>query len=176
MSITGTQDGGVPSKSIKLSISSSPVHIKIRVNDKPTDAIIDTGSAISIINLDFIKTMQHNKFVYQNRNCRTANSTPLNIIGHIELTIKIKRIETFVVAYVATNLITPILLGNDWIDTNHVHLFGDQKYLTLPDQHGQLTRISYMKPQCLNYPALLIDQINLPPYSQTVVEMTSQSH
>jgi transposase InsO family protein len=173
-SITGTQDGGVPSKSIKPSISSSPIHIKIHVNDKPTETIIDTGSAISIINLNFLKTMQHNKFVYQNRTCRTANSTPLNIIGYIELTIKIKHIETFVVAYVATNLITSILLGNDWIDTNHVHLFGDQKYLTLPDQYGHLTRISYMKPQCLNYPALLIDQITLPPRSQTLVEIKSQ--
>ncbi len=165
-SITGTPDGGVPSQINKPSTPSSPVHIKIRVNDKPTEAIVDTGSAISITNLDFLKTMQHKKFVSQNRPCRTANSTLLNIIGHIELIIQIKHIETFVVAYVATNLITSILLGNDWIDTNHVYLFGDQKHLTIPDQHGQLTQISYMKPQYINYPALLLNEITLPPHSQ----------
>ena len=172
-SITGTQDGGVPSHSIKPSTLSSPISIKIRVNDKPTEAIVDTGSAISIINLDFIKTMQHNKFVYENRTCRTANSTPLNMIGHIELKIRMEHIETTVIAYVATNLITSILLGNDWIDENHVHLFGDQKHLTIPDRHGQRTRISYIKPQCINHPALLVNQITLPPHSQTLVDITS---
>ena len=118
--------------------------------------------------------MQHNKFVYQNRNCRTANATPLNIIGHIELSIQTKHITTFVIAHVATNLITPILLGNDWIDTNHVHLFGDEKHLTIPDQHGQLTRILYTNPRCINYPALLLNEITLSPHSQTLVDITSQ--
>jgi transposase InsO family protein len=173
-SITGTHDGGVPSKFIKPSTVSSPVYIKIRVNDKPTEAIVDTGSAISIINSDFIKTMQHNKFIFKPRTCRTANSTSLNIIGQIELKIKIKHIETSVVANVATNLITSMLLGNDWIDENHVHLFGDQKQLTIPDQHGQLTRISYIESRCINYPALLVNQITLPPHSQTLVDITSQ--
>ena len=118
--------------------------------------------------------MQHNKFVYQNRNCRTANATPLNIIGHIELSIQTKHITTFVIVHVATNLITPILLGNDWIDTNHVHLFGDEKHLTIPDQHGQLTRILYTNPRCINYPALLLNEITLSPHSQTLVDITSQ--
>ncbi|CAF4115970.1 unnamed protein product, partial [Adineta steineri] len=106
--------------------------------------------------------------------CQTANATPLNIIGQIELNIKVKHIETRGIAYVATNLITPILLGNDWINTNHVHLFGDQKHLTIPDQLGQLTRIPYTEPLSINYPVQLANQITLPPHSQTLVDITSQ--
>ncbi|CAF1408885.1 unnamed protein product, partial [Rotaria sordida] len=63
---------------------------------------------------------------------------------------------------------------NDWINFNHVHLFGDRKHLTIPDQHGQLTRIPYTEPSSINYPALLVNQITLPPHSQTLVDITSQ--
>ena len=172
-SITGSRDGGVPSQFIKPStITSFPVYVKIRVNDQPTEAIIDTGSAISIIHLDFLKTIQHTNLIYQTRTCQTANSTPLNIIGQIKLEIKIKSISTYVIAHVATNLITSILLGNDWINSNHIHLYGDQNQLTIPDQSGQLMSIPYVEPTCINYPALLIHQITIPPYSQALVDIT----
>ncbi|CAF4787886.1 unnamed protein product, partial [Rotaria sp. Silwood2] len=104
----------------------------------------------------------------------TANSTPLNIIGQIRLEIKIKHITNYVIAYVTTNLITSILLGNDWINSNHVHLYGDQQHLTIPDQHHELVSIPYMEPNCINYPALLVHQISLPPHSQTLVDITCQ--
>ena len=172
-SITGAQDGGVPSKFAKPSTVSSPVYIKILANDKPTEAIVDTGSAITIINSDFVKTMQHKQFVHKPRACKTANSTSLDIIGQIELTIKIKHIETSIMANVATNLITSILLGNDWIDANHVHLFGDQKQLTIPNQYGQSIQIPYMESQCNTYSALLLNEITLLPRSQTLVEIKS---
>ncbi len=173
-SITGTHDGGVPSKSIKPSTISSPVFIQIRVNDQPSEAIVDTGSAISIIHLNFLKTIQHNKFIHKSYKCQTANATPLNLIGQIELEINIKHIKTFIIAYVATNLITSILLGNDWINSNHVHLFGDQKRLTIPDRQHQLISIPYIEPMGINYPTLLVNQITLPPYSQTLVDVTTQ--
>ncbi|CAF4452731.1 unnamed protein product, partial [Rotaria magnacalcarata] len=153
-------------------ITSFPVYIKIRVNDQPTETIVDTGSAISIIRLDFLKTIHHNNLIYQTRTCQTANSTPLTIIGHIKLEIKIKAVSTYVIAHVATNLITSILLGNDWINSNHVHLFGDQNQLTIPDQHGQLNIIPYVEPTCINYPALLVHEITIPPYSQALVDIT----
>src|SRR5262249_40574434 len=137
-------------------------------------AIVDTGSAISIIRLDFLKTIKHNNFIYKIHKCKTANSAPLNIIGQIGLEIQIKHIKTYVNAYVATNLITSILLGNDWINSNHIHLFGDQQRLTIPDQYSQSISIPYTEPNSINYPALLVDQIILPPYSQTLVNIKSQ--
>ncbi|CAF3993418.1 unnamed protein product, partial [Rotaria sordida] len=155
-------------------ITSFPVYIKIRVNDQPTEAIVDTGSAISIIHSNFLKTIHHQNFLYQTHLCQTANSTPLNIIGQIKLEIQIKSIKTYVTAHVATNLITSILLGNDWINSNHVHLYGDQKQLTIPDQHDQLISIPYVEPTCINYPALLVHEITLPPYSQKLVDITCQ--
>ena len=173
-SITGSRDGGVPSAVMKPSTTSAPIHVNIHVNDQPTKTIIDTGSAISIIHLKFLKTIQRNKFIHQSRTCRTANATPLTLIGYIELQVKIKNITTSIVAHVSTNLITSMLLGNDWINANHVHLYGDQQRLTIPDKHGQLISLPYLNPHGIKYPALLLDQITLPPYSQTLIDVVAQ--
>ncbi|CAF3023874.1 unnamed protein product [Rotaria sp. Silwood2] len=151
--------------------TSFPAYIKIRVNDQPTEAIVDTGSAISIIRLDFLKIIHHNNLTYQTRTCQTANSASLTIIGQIELEIKINYITASVITDVATNLITSILLCNDWINSNHVHVFGNQKKLTIPNKHGQLISIPYVEPIEINYPALLVNQITLPSYSQTLVDI-----
>ena len=111
--IAGSHDGGVPSKFIKPSTIPSPVYIKLRVNDKPTEAIVDTGSVISIIHSNFLTTIEHKKFICKTCTCQTANSTSLNIVGQIELEIKITHITTIVTVCVATNLITSIVFGND---------------------------------------------------------------
>ncbi len=60
------------------------------------------------------------------------------------------------------------------MNSNHVNLFGDQKRLTIPDQYGHPTFIPYIEPIAINYPALLVNQITLPPYSQTLVNVTCQ--
>ena len=103
--ITGSYDGGVPSKFIKLPTIPSPIYTKLRVNDKPTEVIADTGSTISITHL---KTIEHKKFICKTRTCQTANSVSLNIIRQIELEIKTTRITTIGTVYVATNLINYI--------------------------------------------------------------------
>ncbi|CAF2175575.1 unnamed protein product [Rotaria magnacalcarata] len=156
--------------------STYPVYIKLNINDQPVETIIDTGSAISIIHSTFLKTIPHQSFKYQVQQFRTANSTPLNIIGGIKLKINTKSITTYINAYVATNLITSMLLGNDWINTNHVHLFGDKNDLTIPDQHDNRITIPYVEPSSTNYSALLVNQVSLPPNSQTLVDITCRIH
>jgi hypothetical protein len=155
-------------------MSSGPIYIKVQANNKPTDAIVDTGSAITIIHQDLLKTLHHKKFVYKTRQCTTANATPLNIIGQIELEIKIKHVKTYITADVATNLVTKLLLGNNWINEHRVHLFGDQQHLTIPDNTGQRLRIPYTEPEHLQYPTRLTNQVTLAPRSQTLVDVETQ--
>ena len=154
--LTGSHDGGVPSKFIKLSTIPSPVYIKLRVNEKPTEIIADTGSAISIIHSYFLKTIEHKKFICKTRTCQTANSISLNIIGQIELEIKLTHITTTVTVYAASDLITSIVFGNDWINLHDVQLFGDQKRLTILDQNNQLIVVPYITLACR---ALLIHEV-----------------
>ena len=155
-------------------MSTGPIYIKVQANDQPTEAIVDTGSAITIIHQDLLKKINHKNFVFNSRQCKTANSTPLHIIGQIELEIKLRHVKTLVVADVATNLITKLLLGNNWINNNHVHLYGDRQHLTIPDKFGQLIQIRYEDPINLHYPALLKDEVTLTPHSQTLVDITTQ--
>ncbi|CAF3051325.1 unnamed protein product [Rotaria sp. Silwood2] len=63
---------------------------------------------------------------------------------------------------------------NDWINSNQVHLFGDQQRLTIPDQHHQLISIPYMEPMCTHYSARLANRITLSPNSQMFVDVKSQ--
>ena len=172
--ITASHDSGVSSKFIKPSTIPSPVYINLRVNDKPTEVIADTGSAISIIHSNFLKTIEHKKFICKTRTCQTVNSISLSIIGQIELEIKITHITTIVTVYVATNLITSTLFGNDWINLHDVHLFGDQKRLPIPDPNNQLIAVPYITPTCLNYQAFLIHEATRPPNSQTLVDIICQ--
>ncbi|CAF3387421.1 unnamed protein product, partial [Rotaria socialis] len=51
-------------------------------------------------------------------------------------------------------------------------LCNNQNQLTIPDQDGQLNFIPYVEPTCTNYPALLVHQITIPPYSQVLADIT----
>lgn len=82
--------------------------------------------------------------------------------------------KTYIIADVATNLITKLLLGNNWINNNHVHLYGDRQHLTIPDGNGKLMRIPYEETINLQYPALINEKVTLAPGSQTLISVTTQ--
>lgn len=152
---------------------SSVIHIPLHIYHQPVQAIVDTGSAISIIHLNLLQRLPHANFVRNPRTCQAANSTPLKILGHIELPLRIKHIITSQIIYVASNLVTSLLLGNDWINTYHVYLYGDQQRLTLPDSRGQIFSIPYTTPDFTQSAALLASQVTLGPHSQTLVDITT---
>ncbi|CAF5163989.1 unnamed protein product, partial [Rotaria magnacalcarata] len=85
---------------------SSPIFINVQVNGKRQHAIIDTGSAVNIINQQLLKNIHHKKFMYKYKSHKSANSTSINIIGEIQLEIKIQGHTTLILADVATNIIT----------------------------------------------------------------------
>lgn len=153
---------------------SHPIHISIRVYHQPVNAIVDTGSAFSFVHANFLKHIPHSNFVSRSSSCPTANSSPLKIIGHIELPISIQHITTTLMVYVSSNLVTSLLLGNDWINSFHVYLYGDQQRLTLPDTSGRLLSIPYLTPNCLQYSALLASQVTIPANTQLLIDVTSQ--
>ena len=150
------------------------MHINIEANNRPTNAIIDTGSAISIIHQNFLKTIEHKDFKPSQKQCHTANSTSLNIIGKIEIEVKVKYIPTRINLYVSSDLVTNIILGNDWIDSHHVHLYGDRKYLTIPNKNGKPIIIPYVKPNDINYVVLLSEETIIPPQSQKIITVKTK--
>ncbi|CAF4686011.1 unnamed protein product, partial [Rotaria sp. Silwood1] len=177
---SGTPDGGdssntkqnpstifsIPSK------SSSPIFINVQVNNKQQHAIIDTGSAVTVINQQLLKEIYHKEFIYRKKSHKSANCTSINIIGEIELEVKIQGHKTLILADVATNLVTDLLLGNDWITENNVIIHSPQQRIFLTDKyHRIIATTSFIKPPDVQLPILLINEITLPPYSERCIDV-----
>ena len=74
-----------------------------------------------------LKKINHKGFVFTKKLHQSANSTAINIIGEIQLEIQIQGDKTIIVADVATNLVTDLLLGNDGIGENNVIIDSPQQ-------------------------------------------------
>jgi gag-polyprotein putative aspartyl protease len=133
--LAGTRDGGDSSETKRKpspiyfpsANSSSPIYINVQVNKKHQSAIVDTGSAVTIINQQLLKKIDHKGLVFTNKLHQSANSTSIDIIGEIQLEIQIQGYKTTIVADVAKNLVTDLLLGNDWIGKNNVIIDSPQQ-------------------------------------------------
>ncbi|CAF4210105.1 unnamed protein product, partial [Rotaria magnacalcarata] len=90
--------------------------------------MIDTGSAKSIIHINTLYKLIHRPYInYQNRLRSTANNGELRTIGSVNLRIRLKKILTFILAEVAIDLCTGLVLGNDWISKNEIDIITTQK-------------------------------------------------
>ncbi|CAF3386340.1 unnamed protein product [Rotaria socialis] len=177
--LAGTRDGGHSSNNkypstinYTSTTLSTPIYINVQVNNKHHQAILDTGSAVTIINQQLLKKIYHKNFIYKAKSHKSANCSSINIIGEIQLEIKIQGYTTLIVADVATNLITDLLLGNDWITQNNVIIDSPQQHIFLTDKNRRiLTTAPFIKPSRLQLPVLLTDEITLPPYSEKCINI-----
>ncbi|CAM2729004.1 unnamed protein product [Rotaria socialis] len=174
-----TRDGGHSSSkqnpsriNYTSSTLSTPIYINVQVNNKQHEAIIDTGSAVTIINHQLLKKIYHKNFIYKNKLHKSANCSSINIIGEIELEIKIQGHKTYILADVATNLITDLLLGNDWIYPNNVIIDSSQQHIFLMNENRKvIVSTPFVKPKQLRLPVLLTDEITLPPKSEKCINV-----
>ena len=178
--LAGTHDGGDSSifnqnPSINYPPSSkisTPIYAQVEVNNKRQHAIIDTGSAVTIINQQLLKKILHKKFIHKQKIHQSANSTGINIIGEIELEIKVQGHKTFILADVATNLVTDLLLGNDWISGNNVVIDTPQRKIIITDRYRRTVATSaFIEPPDCRLPVLLAEEITLPPYSEGCIDV-----
>ncbi|CAF4851479.1 unnamed protein product [Rotaria sp. Silwood1] len=61
---------------------------------------------------------------------RTANNSELRTIGLVKLKINLKNISTFILAEVAIDLCTGLVLGNDWITQNGIDIITTKKCIS----------------------------------------------
>jgi len=67
--------------------------------------------------------MQHKLIVPCSlKEVHTANSGFISLLGIVNLTVQINRIDTHVDAYVTHDLICPMILGRDWIQQHYVDI------------------------------------------------------
>lgn len=142
------------------------------MNNKQQHAIIDTGSAVTIINQQLLKKIDHKKFFNNPKIHKSANCTSINIIGEIQLEVKIQGYKTSITADVAANLVTDLLLGNDWIQQNNVIINSPQQRILITNKyHRIIASTPFIEPPDRKLPVLLIDEITLPPYSEKCIDV-----
>ncbi|CAF2655625.1 unnamed protein product [Rotaria sp. Silwood2] len=160
-------------KESSTSTTFTPIFVKILCNNTAQKALIDTGSAITIIHQHLLNDIQHEKLIPKTINHLSANCSTLNIIGEIPLEINVNGIKTTIIANVTTNLVTNLILDSDWIQSNNVYILTPEQRIMIR-RRGKEVSIPFVKPPLLNYPASLINYITLPPFSEKIVEAKVQ--
>ncbi|CAF3391711.1 unnamed protein product [Rotaria socialis] len=159
---------------IKSSRPSYP-ETKMHRSDTPQEALIDTGSAITIIHECLLKNILHKNLIKKTKNHLSANCSTLNVIGETTLEINIHGLKTEVIADVATNLITDLILGSDWIQRNKVYILTPEQRIMIRSK-GKEVSTPFITPPILNYPATLTNHITIPPFSEHMVEAKVPQH
>ncbi|CAF1434335.1 unnamed protein product [Rotaria sp. Silwood1] len=140
---------------------------------KSNPSLIDTGSAITIIHQQLLNDIPHEKLIPKTINHISANCSTLDIVGEIPLEINVNGITTTIIADVTTNLVTNLILGSDWIQSNNVYILTPEQRIMIQSR-GKEVSTPFVKPPLLNYPVTLINHITLPPFSEKIVEAQVQ--
>jgi len=155
---------------IEYSKPSLPLMIRTIVNGKIMPAMVDTGSAISIIHINTLRTLAYPpRIKYYDNVHVTANNGEMKTIGTVRLRINIKRVSTFVTAKVAEALCTSMLLGNDWIKRNNINILGGQVVEASNQYYRESVRC--IEHRDTRYPVHLIDRVQLKPLEEIVVRV-----
>jgi hypothetical protein len=173
--VGGSDDGddpcGVQPSSSQTTFT--PVFIKVLCNNTPQNALIDTGSAITIIHEHLFNQIPHKQFTRKTKNHLSASRSMVNIIGEAALEININGITTHVIADVATDLVTDLILGIDWIQVNKVYIMTPEKRIMIKKQ-GDEVSIPFINPPPIYHPAILINHITIPAFTEQIVETRLQ--
>ncbi|CAF1196683.1 unnamed protein product [Rotaria sordida] len=147
----GSDDGDDPCGATKSSTKTTfaPIFVKILCNNTPQEALIDTGSAITIIHQHLLNDVPHEKLIPKTINHLSANCSTLNIIDEIPLEINVNGMKTTVIADVTTNLVTNLILGSDWIQSNNVYILTPEQRIMIRSQ-GKEVSTPFVQPPLLN--------------------------
>ncbi|CAF3904830.1 unnamed protein product [Rotaria sordida] len=155
------------------STSPNPFFIHAQINHTYHNILLDTGFSITIIHNRFLQRIYHNTFEPSQNSYISANCTTINIIGKVQLEIKINGLSTFVTASVASSLVTDVLVGTDWINQYVLCLDVSTRRLTLQDTTGHTTTTSLIQSNNTSCCTVrLLDQITIPQYSESIITAT----
>ncbi|CAF3332041.1 unnamed protein product [Rotaria socialis] len=153
----------------------NPYFIRAQENRTYNNILIDTGSCITIIHHNFLKRIHHQTFEPTRTSYISANCTAINIIGQVQLEIRVNNFITHVTASVATNLVTGILVGTDWINRYIKSLDILTQSLTLHDHTGRNTTTPLIQSNGMScYSVFLVDPITIPQYSESKIKTSVQ--
>ena len=139
---TGNADQKVKSGSkIRLSTVSSAdekktLMVETIISGKPELCVVDTGASISLIRKAHWQSVQLNdtKLLPSDIVAEAANNSPIGILGKTTLNVQLDENKSSVHEfYVATEMVSEVILGLDWLVTNKVSVDMADMVLKFPD-------------------------------------------
>ncbi len=148
---------------------SSPLIVNLLVNNTPINAMVDTGSASSIIHNKILNKLIPRPYIkYQRNKHRTANNGELSTNGIVQLNIQLNHLSTFIIAEVSNHLCIDLVLGNDWIFGNEIDIITTKRCIW--KTHGsQMIDIPFVIHDEPNYAAYPMHCIEILPEQQMII-------
>ncbi|CAF1309028.1 unnamed protein product [Didymodactylos carnosus] len=130
----------------------SLVYINVYVNNRQTRALIDSGAAHSSITQSALSKIRHSSLLPSKTVAHLADSTtPLHIIGEVNLHIRALKIDSLITALVVKHLNSDFILGFNWfVETG--------------------ARIEYDRHQVSIRSFKLLSSITIPPREASVIQ------
>ncbi len=110
--------------------------VEAQINGKPKLCIVDTGASISLVSRDEWQLLKENNSSLTPSDivAEAANNSPIGIIGKTALNVKVDPGNmTSHEFYVASDMISEIILGLDWLMNNKVTVDLSRMVLKFPD-------------------------------------------
>ena len=121
------EDGPAPTIQLK---PSSPLLVQFTINYKQIDPMIDTGSARSFIHINTLnRLIQQPKIKSQSTAYLTISNGEFRTAGLVELEIFMKHVRTSIIAEVATELCSQLILGIDWMLSNEIDIITTRRHI-----------------------------------------------
>ncbi|CAM4869106.1 unnamed protein product [Rotaria socialis] len=148
---------------------STPLIVTLQINNKFVDTMVDTGSAKSIIHINKLYKLIRRPYInYKNCLHRTANNGELRTIGLVNLRIKLKNISTFILAEVAIDLCTGLVLGNDWINQNGIGIITTKQCIR-KHQGSYVVNVPFARYEQESYPVYPVYSTCVLPEQQKIL-------
>ena len=120
------------------------IYQSVKIDNVKINALIDSGSELSIIDSKLAKKLNLKILPYSGRSIRAVDSNPIDVIGQVDIDVQLEfesmlKIIT-ITAVVIKNFDFKLLLGNDFNQKAQIYINCGQKQLMCLDKYGQLQK------------------------------------
>ncbi|CAF4537258.1 unnamed protein product, partial [Didymodactylos carnosus] len=164
---TGLSDGDNPEVPIN---PSSLDYVNLLLNNHPTKILVDTGASNTFVSTLLLDKLHHKPINKQKSTYVLADGgTRLQVLGTVELQIKVKNILTTVTALVTSSLCTTIIIGSDWLSEYNANIDYHTRTITVKQLHRYASIPMKTDDDNMSYLVRLQEEIKIPSGHEIVV-------
>ncbi|CAF3324288.1 unnamed protein product [Rotaria socialis] len=146
----------------------------VPVNGIRLQCLLDTGASNTFIHTSTLSKIRHNTINrIRGKYTLADGNTTVDIVGEVEIYIKIGHIETRITALISKSLSTLCILGQDWIRKYAVDICQSTELIIIHTSRSSATIRMDNNMDKHNFDLKLINTIILQPQHETIVRLKS---